>query len=251
MTGHPKAPRRDDDAAEAWELLVELTMHNRPRWMAIYAEYDLSPPQFFALRRLHMHGTSPMSELADFLACDRSNVTGIVDRLEARGLVERGASPIDRRVKLLRTTRTSLQQVGERMMHPPDGLAALTAGPASPARPAAPGARRRAGCRHARNPGGADTCRLTSGRLRRMSDRGFRRLVFAIFVGSGTLHFINPKMYEAIVPEGIPAHEAVLVSGAAEIAGGLGVIIPPTRRAARWGSRGNSPLFSGELQPWR
>lgn len=68
-----------------------------------------------------------------------------------------------------------------------------------------------------------------------MSDRGFRRLVFAIFVGSGTLHFINPKMYEAIVPEGIPAHEAVLVSGAAEIAGGLGVIIPPTRRAARWG----------------
>jgi len=68
-----------------------------------------------------------------------------------------------------------------------------------------------------------------------MSDRGFRRLVFGMFVGSGILHFTHPKLYEAIVPEGIPAREAVLVSGAAEIAGGLGVVIPTTRRAARWG----------------
>jgi DNA-binding MarR family transcriptional regulator len=129
MTGHLKASHRDDDAAEAWELLVELTMRNRPRWMGIYAEYDLSPPQFFALRRLHMHGSSPMSELAQFLACDRSNVTGIIDRLEARGLVERGASPGDRRVRLLALTdagRALHDEVGERMMNPPEALAALT-----------------------------------------------------------------------------------------------------------------------------
>ncbi|MFD5466359.1 MarR family winged helix-turn-helix transcriptional regulator [Kitasatospora sp. NPDC127059] len=41
----------------------------------------------------------PMRTLADLLACDASNVTGIVDRLEARGLVRREVDPADRRVK--------------------------------------------------------------------------------------------------------------------------------------------------------
>jgi DNA-binding MarR family transcriptional regulator len=42
-----------------------------------------------------------MGELADVLSCDASNVTGIVDRLESRGLVERQVVPDDRRVKRL------------------------------------------------------------------------------------------------------------------------------------------------------
>ncbi|WP_344460772.1 MarR family transcriptional regulator [Kitasatospora kazusensis] len=41
----------------------------------------------------------PMRSLADLLACDASNVTGIVDRLEARGLVRREVDPADRRIK--------------------------------------------------------------------------------------------------------------------------------------------------------
>ncbi len=41
----------------------------------------------------------PMRALADLLGCDASNITGIVDRLEARGLVRREADPADRRVK--------------------------------------------------------------------------------------------------------------------------------------------------------
>jgi uncharacterized membrane protein len=68
-----------------------------------------------------------------------------------------------------------------------------------------------------------------------MSDRRLRRLVSFGFVGIGTLHFLQPKLFEAIVPEGIPAKEAVAISGAAEIAGGIGIAIPQTRRAARWG----------------
>ena len=43
----------------------------------------------------------PMRRLAETLACDASNVTGLVDRLEARGLVERRALAEDRRVKVL------------------------------------------------------------------------------------------------------------------------------------------------------
>ncbi|MET8029394.1 MarR family winged helix-turn-helix transcriptional regulator [Streptomyces avermitilis] len=46
----------------------------------------------------------PMRRLAEKLKCEPSNVTGIVDRLEARGLVERRPDPADRRVKLAACT---------------------------------------------------------------------------------------------------------------------------------------------------
>ena len=46
----------------------------------------------------------PMRRLAERLKCEPSNVTGIVDRLEARGLVERRPDPTDRRVKLAACT---------------------------------------------------------------------------------------------------------------------------------------------------
>ena len=68
------------------------------------AALGLSPPQAHALRSLA--GGDPLSqrELAAALHCDASNVTGIVDRLEARGLVERQVSQQDRRVKTLLVT---------------------------------------------------------------------------------------------------------------------------------------------------
>ena len=47
-----------------------------------------------------------MSRLADTLSCDASNVTGLVDRLESRGLVRRQPSSHDRRVKVLQLTPT-------------------------------------------------------------------------------------------------------------------------------------------------
>ncbi|KPI03195.1 transcriptional regulator, MarR family [Actinobacteria bacterium OK074] len=49
-------------------------------------------------------GPLPMRQVARKLKCEPSNVTGIVDRLEARGLVERRADPADRRVKLAAAT---------------------------------------------------------------------------------------------------------------------------------------------------
>ena len=47
-----------------------------------------------------------MSRLAETLSCDASNVTGLVDRLESRGLVRREPSSQDRRVKVLQLTPT-------------------------------------------------------------------------------------------------------------------------------------------------
>jgi uncharacterized membrane protein len=60
-------------------------------------------------------------------------------------------------------------------------------------------------------------------------------LLAAFYVGAGTLHFTRTRMYERTVPAFLPAHrELVLVSGVAEIAGGLAVLPQRTRRAAGW-----------------
>ena len=57
-----------------------------------------------------------------------------------------------------------------------------------------------------------------------------------LFVGSGLLHFRNPRVYERIVPPFLPAHrEIVIVSGIFEVLGGLGVLPRQTRVAAGWG----------------
>lgn len=61
------------------------------------------------------------------------------------------------------------------------------------------------------------------------------RALAAFFIFGGVMHFVRPRAYEAIMPPSFPRHrESVLVSGAAEIAGGVGAALPATRRLARW-----------------
>jgi uncharacterized membrane protein len=65
---------------------------------------------------------------------------------------------------------------------------------------------------------------------------GLRWLLTIFMVGAGITHFTNPDAFVAMVPEALPAPLALTyVSGVAEIAGGLGLILPQTRRAAAWG----------------
>jgi uncharacterized membrane protein len=55
------------------------------------------------------------------------------------------------------------------------------------------------------------------------------------FAFAGTMHFVIPRSYEAMMPPSLPLHrEAVVVSGLAEIAGGAAVVPGRTRRLARW-----------------
>src|SRR6266705_1814407 len=89
---------------DAWTLLFDLVMTERTRLPQIAAEFELSPVQLHVLRLLEPGRPVAMGRLACALGCDASNVTGIVDRLEARGLVERRPSPRDRRVKALVVT---------------------------------------------------------------------------------------------------------------------------------------------------
>ena len=61
------------------------------------------------------------------------------------------------------------------------------------------------------------------------------RLLTRFFLFAGTMHFVCPRAYRAIMPPYVPYHrEAVVISGLAEIAGAAMVAEPSTRRLARW-----------------
>ena len=114
-------------AREAWALFWQLFLEDKPRRMAVISELGLSWQQSMALTRLAEPMT--MSALADAMQCDNSNVTGIVDRLEAAGLAERRAAPHDRRVKTIALTERGAQlreEVMRRVGQPPARLAALS-----------------------------------------------------------------------------------------------------------------------------
>jgi DNA-binding MarR family transcriptional regulator len=119
---------RTDPGSEAWSLMHWLMVTNKQRLMAMGQEFDLAPQQMIALRMLGS-GPRKMSELAQALFCDNSNVTGIVDRLEERDLVHREAAEGDRRVKLLVLTKEGEKirhEITKRMAEPPPPIASLS-----------------------------------------------------------------------------------------------------------------------------
>ncbi len=63
-----------------------------------------------------------------------------------------------------------------------------------------------------------------------------RHVPLAVFyLVAGTLHFLRPRVYEAMMPRALPAkRELVYASGAAELIGGAAVLHPATRRAGGW-----------------
>jgi DNA-binding MarR family transcriptional regulator len=117
-------------AQEAWALMGKLFWQMRPRMLAIAGEFGLTPPQMFALRALDPDTPVRMRELAAQLHCDSSNVTGLVDGLEAHGLVERRAAEHDRRVRMLFVTERGAQvrdRINEVVQQVPAPIAALSA----------------------------------------------------------------------------------------------------------------------------
>src|ERR1700736_687737 len=92
-------------ADQAWALLLQAAFERvHAHFAAAVAELDLAPMQAKALHELNLEPPISMRELAERLKADPSNVTGLIDRLEARGLVERHPDPKDRRIKGLALT---------------------------------------------------------------------------------------------------------------------------------------------------
>jgi uncharacterized membrane protein len=64
--------------------------------------------------------------------------------------------------------------------------------------------------------------------------RLLRPALAAFFSFAGILHFVRPRPYGAIVPPPFPRRQSVMISGVAEIVGGIAVLHPATRKAGRW-----------------
>ena len=120
--------QREDIATEAWTLMLQFFFaKGRPRMLELWREFDLMPPQQMMLGLLDE--PRPMGELAQHMHCDSSNITGIVDRLEERDLVERRAAEGDRRIKLVALTAEGERlraELARRRSVPPAEFAGLT-----------------------------------------------------------------------------------------------------------------------------
>jgi MarR family transcriptional regulator, organic hydroperoxide resistance regulator len=118
------------EACEAWQLLVKFFFNQRADLPTLASEFALSPAQCHVLHLIEPDRPIPMGRVAEALACDASNVTGLIDRLESRGLVCRRPSAEDRRVKVLELTPAGARlrsNVLRRFNEPPGTLNRLSA----------------------------------------------------------------------------------------------------------------------------
>ncbi|HEY1853772.1 MAG TPA: MarR family winged helix-turn-helix transcriptional regulator [Solirubrobacterales bacterium] len=110
---------------EVWGMLASLVYP--PRFIDIARDLGLTPAMLGALARLDSPRT--MGEIAELLRCDPSNVTGIADALEERGLGRRRPSERDRRVKVIELTAKGEKMRGRAMgelSEPPRWLSGLS-----------------------------------------------------------------------------------------------------------------------------
>ncbi|MER7912489.1 MULTISPECIES: MarR family winged helix-turn-helix transcriptional regulator [Streptomyces] len=91
--------RTDPLTLEVVELIGTVVARYYEEYEQAAAQHALTGAQARVLGLLSLEPL-PMRRIAQKLKCEPSNITGIVDRLEARGLVERRPAPDDRRVKL-------------------------------------------------------------------------------------------------------------------------------------------------------
>ncbi|WP_432125858.1 MarR family winged helix-turn-helix transcriptional regulator [Streptomyces sp. bgisy082] len=120
--------RTDPLTLEVVELIGTVVARYYEEYEQAAAEHALTGAQARVLGLLSLEPL-PMRRIAQKLKCEPSNITGIVDRLEARGLVERRPAPDDRRVKLAVPTdegRTVARRLRESLDFAREPLGELT-----------------------------------------------------------------------------------------------------------------------------
>ena len=103
-------------AAEPATLVDELAVHRMPghlvrrlqqvavRLFSAQTDADITPVQFAAVAALRQRPGVDQASLSALIGYDRATIGGVIDRLEARGWVERRTAPQDRRQKLVTLT---------------------------------------------------------------------------------------------------------------------------------------------------
>jgi DNA-binding MarR family transcriptional regulator len=88
--------------ADFYLSLTEFLLHAKQQIVAISAEFGLTSMQALTLLLISDDQPRPMNSLGKLYDCDASNVTGIIDGLEQKGLVSRLVHPSDRRIKIIK-----------------------------------------------------------------------------------------------------------------------------------------------------
>ncbi|MFC5906372.1 MarR family winged helix-turn-helix transcriptional regulator [Streptacidiphilus monticola] len=103
MSQHAEPAVADQLTLDVVDLMATLVSAFHKEYEEAAGARSLTGAQAKVLALLR-RGPMPMRRIAHTMSCEPSNITGIVDRLEARGLVERRPDPEDRRVKLVAAT---------------------------------------------------------------------------------------------------------------------------------------------------
>jgi DNA-binding MarR family transcriptional regulator len=112
LFGYAGGMRRDPVTREVLSLIAGMSTRFHAEYDAAAQVQDLTGVQA-RLLAVVADGAAPMNQLASVLKCEPSNITGLVDRLAARGLVTREPSPTDRRVKLVTATAEGAELSGK------------------------------------------------------------------------------------------------------------------------------------------
>jgi len=127
----PCHAEEDPLAADVWRLMLLSAMNHLGRVgraSGFLHDLGLTPGHMKALVMLEPGEGRPMGALASGFGCDASTMTWLVDRLEERGLVQRGGQATDRRVKTVALTPEGIRmkaQLEAQMFKPPAELASL------------------------------------------------------------------------------------------------------------------------------
>jgi MarR family transcriptional regulator, organic hydroperoxide resistance regulator len=114
------------DLAQAF---FELMIASSARFPAIADEFGISAGQAVTLFKIDLEREHTMSQVAQAAHCEPSNLTGIIDKLEARGLVERRGATNDRRIKMISLTREGValrRRLIARLNEPAEWMLALS-----------------------------------------------------------------------------------------------------------------------------
>ena len=114
---------------DIYKLLFQHFQAEHRNWSAACHEFGLTLSQAHLMRRLTPTTPVKMNGLADALDCDASNITGLVDKLEIRGLIERQPGRGDRRVKMIALTRKGIKfraKLLERLSQPSAAITCLS-----------------------------------------------------------------------------------------------------------------------------
>ncbi|MEU9730268.1 MarR family transcriptional regulator [Streptomyces sp. NPDC048002] len=130
MATPQRTPRPDELTMDVVDLIGSVVARYHEEYEDAAGEHALTGAQARLLGLLSLEPL-PMRKLAQRLKCEPSNVTGIVDRLESRGLVERRPDPADRRVKVAAATeegRRVARSLRESLRFAREPLAGLSEG---------------------------------------------------------------------------------------------------------------------------